>query len=298
MKKKSLLASALLTVLSVGYAQTNANFESWTPVGTAEDPTGWFTYNQYVAYGVPVTVEKITTGAAEGSFSAKVKTVDCPVCPSISSQLSDTIPGGLQLTLPYTLRPTSFDFMWKGIPAGPDAGVAVVQLTRWTGTMQEVVGQGVFKTSNGTSWVTQNVIIQYANSNLPDTMMISFAASGASIFGTGAPLSFSKPVKTSELSVDNIVFSGVTGVQTIEDAIAGMLVYPNPSSAVVNFRVENNDAASIVVYDVTGKIVNSITINNLINQLDVTSFNSGIYFYQLKSQDGTVLHSGKFNVSR
>ena len=87
------------------------------------------------------------------------------------------------------------------------------------------------------------------------------------------------------LYIDNINISGTVGIHEFENSI-GLSIYPNPtnSSSSVEFTPSSNSKVNIIVYDVTGRMVEQIILNansgvrskyliNSSNQL-----NSGIYF--------------------
>ncbi len=73
-------------------------------------------------------------------------------------------------------------------------------------------------------------------------------------------------------------------------------VYPNPVSDKLYIETTYGKAKNIVVTDITGKQVASINTAEFNAEVDVTSFNKGIYFYQIKTEEGATLKSGKFNV--
>ena len=84
------------------------------------------------------------------------------------------------------------------------------------------------------------------------------------------------------------------------DAVNAKLVkfYPNPASAVITFEFNkaNDISYSLQVYNFMGKQVydikkapNRITIN-------LEDFFRGIYIFQVRDKNGTIVQSGKFQV--
>jgi len=71
-------------------------------------------------------------------------------------------------------------------------------------------------------------------------------------------------------------------------------VYPNPSSDIIHFEMnEKNQASVLEIYSVEGKkIINSI-LQSGINTLNITHLQKGIYFYKIFT-DQTMLGAGKF----
>jgi hypothetical protein len=59
-------------------------------------------------------------------------------------------------------------------------------------------------------------------------------------------------------------------------------IYPNPSSNRINIKFENNSITAIKLFDNLGKIVKSVDeINRSSTSLDISNFNSGIYYLQI-----------------
>lgn len=82
----------------------------------------------------------------------------------------------------------------------------------------------------------------------------------------------------------SIYFCGVLAVN--ENSIQSIQVYPNPTQGIIKFGSENQHVALL---NVTGKqLVKAFT-----NQLDLTRFDSGVYFIQLMNENGTILSTEK-----
>jgi PKD repeat protein len=90
------------------------------------------------------------------------------------------------------------------------------------------------------------------------------------------------------LYIDNINVSGTVGLNEFENSL-GLSIYPNPtsSSSIIEFTSPSNSKANILVYDVTGRVIEegNMTVNsgvsskytvNASNQL-----NSGVYFISI-----------------
>jgi hypothetical protein len=80
-----------------------------------------------------------------------------------------------------------------------------------------------------------------------------------------------------------------------EEVEESLTAYPNPARNMISIPVGNLEISSVVIYDVTGKIVStqdvSSTSNNL--TLDVTSIPNGMYIVALNKADNT---TSKINV--
>jgi len=66
--------------------------------------------------------------------------------------------------------------------------------------------------------------------------------------------------------------------------------FPNPSSDKVYF-INSNERTfieTIQLFDLNGKLVLKNTIDAPIFTLDISNFNSGIYFYQIRTKDNKI----------
>lgn len=77
---------------------------------------------------------------------------------------------------------------------------------------------------------------------------------------------------TTTASVDELVLNTTT-------------VYPNPANDVVKFELSQG-AEEIVIYDVNGKAVKTVNVENAIETVSVSDLESGIYVYTVKFENG------------
>jgi hypothetical protein len=90
----------------------------------------------------------------------------------------------------------------------------------------------------------------------------------------------------------------VTGIAENTAQNSFFTVYPNPSSSYVNFATNHPDAATVSVFDMTGKLVEKQNLNDGKSKLDVSSYNKGLYLYSVTNKEGKALKSGKITVSQ
>ncbi len=84
---------------------------------------------------------------------------------------------------------------------------------------------------------------------------------------------------------DNLYFhENVLGTSDFE--ISEVSVYPNPTSDVWNISTVSREIVSIVVYDILGKNMLSISPNSTEALIDGAGLNSGLYFAQIKTNSG------------
>ncbi|MFN6083288.1 MAG: T9SS type A sorting domain-containing protein, partial [Bacteroidota bacterium] len=73
-------------------------------------------------------------------------------------------------------------------------------------------------------------------------------------------------------------------------------VYPNPVTDKLYFETTYEKAKNITVVDLAGKVVANINTAEMNTELDVSTFAKGLYFYEIKTEEGATIKSGKFNV--
>jgi hypothetical protein len=76
--------------------------------------------------------------------------------------------------------------------------------------------------------------------------------------------------------------------------------YPNPAISYINFEFEKdyNNTYSLIIYNFLGKKVLEHKLGDRKINIPVTNFFRGIYIFQLSDQQGKVIESGKFQVSK
>jgi hypothetical protein len=76
--------------------------------------------------------------------------------------------------------------------------------------------------------------------------------------------------------------------------------YPNPATSVITFDIQNGyeKGLDIQVYNLLGKMVYEQKNVPTKTTINLTEYNRGVYIYQVRSHDGKVVESGKFQVSK
>lgn len=78
-------------------------------------------------------------------------------------------------------------------------------------------------------------------------------------------------------------------------------LYPNPATSFINLDLGKvvNKGYSIRVFSFLGrKMYEANNVRQRITTLSVTDYNRGVYIYQLRDQNGRLVESGKFHVSK
>ena len=75
---------------------------------------------------------------------------------------------------------------------------------------------------------------------------------------------------------------------TLIDVIQNLVLYPNPTNG--KLRIENGELTieGVEVYDVYGKLLQTLTVNDVAADLDVTHLPAGLYFARIRTDNGVV----------
>ncbi|SFT53238.1 Por secretion system C-terminal sorting domain-containing protein [Lishizhenia tianjinensis] len=93
---------------------------------------------------------------------------------------------------------------------------------------------------------------------------------------------------TNNQSCNDIQFAGSTASTTeFGQVVNAISAFPNPATSTVNFEVSTG-AEEIVIYDVNGKAVRTVAVENEIETVDVSDLENGVYFYAVRFENGEV----------
>ena len=73
-------------------------------------------------------------------------------------------------------------------------------------------------------------------------------------------------------------------------------IYPNPAQNNFSIEFKSNTEGSVRIFDISGKVVFSSTINSINQTIDCSNLNNGLYIVQIEA-NGT-LTSQKLNISK
>lgn len=82
-----------------------------------------------------------------------------------------------------------------------------------------------------------------------------------------------------------------TGIETLTDNLSKIKVYPNPNNGIFTIEIDEmlNEAQHVVsVYNVLGENIYNSEIKNRKSEIDLSKQPDGIYFAQLKTEQGIV----------
>jgi hypothetical protein len=303
-KKKSMkkLFAILIICFSFilnGIAQPNGGFENWHNEFSYQVPDSWQTYNfmSILTPPNPLSATKATgIDAHSGNYALKLKTIyfnNNPLPSQVGDTSGATFTGKLTVTpftlkygFAYTDRPANIEFWAKYIPVGGDtAGVGVV-FRKWNGVSHDTVGVGTLNINLTTAYTLFQVPITYFLPEIPDTAVVAFVSSK---FPTIA-----RPNST--LYVDDVLFTGVSGISENNISEKKVKVFPNPARNNITITAQIEEANNVEVFDSYGKFCGSYKIQNNSASINTTSFIEGTYFYAIRNKNDITIAGGKFNI--
>jgi type IX secretion system substrate protein len=196
----------------------------------------------------------------------------------------------------------------------------------WTQQGNKLVGTG----ASGTAWQGNSVSLSYSG----DTAIVGgggdndsigaawiytrtagvWSQMGNKLVGTGAVgngqqgnwVSISADGTTAIVGgyLDNnnagaawIYYNSPSGIEEINNRQDQIVVYPNPASTILNFHLSSlSQNEFLIISDIMGTEVHNETLTGSNNNIDVSKWSNGIYFYQIKNDTETL--QGKFVVEK
>jgi hypothetical protein len=312
MKKLLLTISTLIaSAISVTAQAPDLGFETWVNVplsSSVQDPQGWASFNVLTSFGMTQTVFKETTTPYAGSASAKIVTDVLPSNiqvpnPFTPGQNFDTVGlltiGKTQFTAPYmkfgysyTLLPTSLSFASKYTPVTGDSAFVIAFLTKWNGASRDTIARGMYSTgANSGTYSTQNLMMVYNpafTGIVPDSQLV---------FVSSSILSHNGAKKGSTFYIDALAWSGFVSTNDIDEISNMVSVYPNPAQSQITFNCSVNVNA-IEIMDITGRIVNKLSVTSDKSIINTSAYTNGIYSYAVIGNNNRVVNRGKFTITK
>lgn len=90
------------------------------------------------------------------------------------------------------------------------------------------------------------------------------------------------PVETNEA----LTSFRVLGID--EFGLSEITVYPNPANDLVNIQSPSN-IKSVAVYDLQGRLINTVKANQKNTEVNISHLNTGIYFFSIETEAGTLV---------
>ena len=119
--------------------------------------------------------------------------------------------------------------------------------------------------------------------------------------GAGFPvLAFDSAINDTIKNITWLKTLPVVGAVNEIAPLSELKTYPNPASANVNFEIKSREVSSIDIFDLSGKMISSIPVNNTVRTVTYNTSNiaSGTYFYRTKDSKGNAINRRKFGVAK
>lgn len=126
------------------------------------------------------------------------------------------------------------------------------------------------------------------------TIATSTAVTGGFFAGTNTQTTVTRD-KNASVSTTTTTTTTVNVAEAT--APVNLSVYPNPSSTYVQFVSDSQDARTVSVYDITGKLIDRQSFSDGKIRLDVSSLNTGLYIYTVSGSNNRSLKTGKITVN-
>ncbi len=223
-------------------------------------------------------------------------TAECEVttltAPTATDNCAGTITGTHNVTLPITTQGTTV-VTWSyddgnGNTVTQDQNVIIEDVTNPTitcvgnQTIDLLAGDTVY-TVTGTEF---DPTVTDDNCNV--SSVINDFNSTATLAGVQLPIgttTIAWVVTDDAANTDTCTFDvtvdAYTGIETLQQK--GTTIYPNPTNGIVNFNFAVNNIQKIIVSDETGKQIIEKTEIKQSDQIDLSGFDSGIYFISIQT---------------
>ncbi|MFN8299721.1 MAG: T9SS type A sorting domain-containing protein [Chitinophagales bacterium] len=293
MKAKFTLVMLFVAAFAGLYAQQapNSGFETWT---NAANPDGWVTIESI--FGAPFGLaSKDTVVKAEGTASLKLKTDSIQAGPTkrLVAGIASLGTGAYSPTtgfsfdgIAFHFRPDTLFFTYKLTSPGTDTGSLSIYL--YTGSATQLGGGLYLNASANFATVYVPLTAQYSGATIPDSLNLQITSSNVA------------PVQGTTLNIDAIRFGYVNApslVEEIDNSIT-MNVFPNPAANYTNVTFsEPMNNSSIMVFDLTGRVVTHELVNGSSHQFNTGDWATGTYTFSLINADSKVVGKGRINVA-
>ncbi len=246
--------------------------DSWTD----GEPDDWTT-NGILGNGIISQVAGVTGSAVSGT-ATMAEGVPFVLTPTVVSYSDGEI--GFPVDADYP----SITFQYKFAPVGSDVGLVTVGAYD---VNDNQTGAGFYYIETATNtWTTGALAMSYFGSGTA-YMQISASISN---------LDSGFPTEGSNYTLDNFALSNNTVGVDENTALQFYVeaVYPNPTRNDVNisFTTNTSELLNIEIYDLSGKLIKSESMNvsagaQILN-VNLSGINSGLYLIQLKGQNEVV----------
>ncbi|MDO8999978.1 MAG: T9SS type A sorting domain-containing protein [Bacteroidota bacterium] len=203
---------------------------------------------------------------------------------SITTSSSSATGGTINTTAPL---PQAGTFVGNSGTIADGTGTLILPTGTFTNVIRVVTTQTIdFIVPLATGTVTQ-MNFDYYNIGTKESLFT---------ISTSTVLTSLSPTPSTQTIVTRSVPTPV-GIKENRQSLIDLVVFPNPSSNQVNFVTESKEAKQLVIYDVTGKLIEQHNFVDGKLILSVLDYNKGMYLYSILGNSNQTLKSGKITVS-
>lgn len=182
---------------------------------------------------------------------------------------------GIEFYAPNAVDATTMNYFHVDVWS-PNATVFRVKLVNMEG--DSVEGEIAYELAQG-EWVTLDIPLD----DFADASKVTDPSNLLTSRNSIQQLIFSgQPTGTLDFYIDNVYFSTVTSLGTMDFEVNNFKVYPNPSQDSWNLS-SNSLMESVTLYDLLGKQVLYLPINGLTVKIDNQRLIPGLYFALVKA---------------
>jgi len=280
-----------ISLISSAVPFPNGGFEDWT-ANTSEEPDGWQTLN-YAKTTVPSATK---VSGYIGSYAIRVETIQ-----TFWGQTLGYVTNGIMGNngpaggIPVNLNPSNLTGFYKYIPNGLDTAIALVKTSRYDITLHTTIPVEMFaiKLPPVNTYTPFQINLNYSGFPFVDTVNITFASSN--LMDSGAYVGVGSALYLDSLNMNFLPLFVNKANENQE-----INVFPNPANTYVAIDLKNyTGKSSFIIFDALGRklMTNEFDISNNLKDIDVSQLNNGLYFIQVRLDDGNIFMS-KFIVNR
>jgi hypothetical protein len=293
----------LLGCAAVASTQTlpNPGFENWVSIGVAcEDPEFWNTPNGGVSLFGVCSATRETGAPYSGSASVKLTTILIPVvgirAPAALSNgilvvnASDPFNSTVQGGSPIWGRPDALTGYYRYEPQGGDSLTIRVRLFDIAGSDTVLIAEDEFFSSaaTGSDYELFNLPINYLSledADLAQVLIRSTRNTANATVGT-------------TLWLDDLRFTGISGLSDQGGLPFGFNLYPNPASDWLHIDNSQGRLGRITLLNSAGALVLQNALHAGSNRLDVHDLPAGLYTLRMTDTGERVVGSSRIQILR
>lgn len=292
------MTAALFSGLSYGQMLPNSGFESWENLqgntNAYNEPIDWNTANECSEL---LNIESVTqsSDAYSGSSSAMLETKATTLGVVIINGLLTTatmdcnpFDPGQSGGYAFTQRPDSLVSWIKYAPSDTDNGY--IQIIFFNAAGDTIAYEKNDIMSALSNWTRIAIKINWMNADQPALSSVLFNSS----WGNG---NVGEGFVGSTMYVDDVEW--VDGEpEGISDSEANQWrAFPNPVIGELTIDRSASSGGRIEMLDMTGRVVLTQSLTSERTIIDMESFSSGVYLYQLSTIEDEVVRTGKLLVN-